>query len=195
LDHQADPAYDVFAASPAARRNQRARPLTSPAARLPSSFAFLRSWRRLAVAVLVGLSIASVALAPLQPTIDRVRQAAPWIGAGLAVSEILFVIGLGIMAWPVGTHIGYSPLGWRRRVVGLSSELRRTPVFWIGLAVNTAGAVGTGTVLLVVVVVCLPVTAWGLIGLVVGDLVMTVAVRAAILTGVDRAGRPDGGRR
>jgi hypothetical protein len=141
------------------------------------------------LAVLAVASVASLALAPLKPTIERVRGVAPWTGLGLVVSEGLFVAGLAIMAWPVGVGIGVNPLRWRARFEVVVAGLNRTPAFWTGLAINTAGAAGSGLVVLVAIVVALPLSAWGLAVLPLADLSLTASVRAAIVAGVNRSAR------
>ena len=132
------------------------------------------------------LSVASLAFSPLGPLIDRAREVGPWVGLGLITSEVLFVLGLATMAWSVGIRMGANPLRWRDRLDMVLAQLDRSPVFWVGLAVNTIGAVGTAAVVVTAVVAGLPLSAWGLLVLPVADLSLTVAVRAAVVNGVRR---------
>lgn len=137
---------------------------------------------------LIVLSIGSLLFAPLQPTIDRVKEVGPWVGLGLIVSEVLFIIGLVLMAAAAGVKLGRNPLAWRSRLDTILGALSRTPLFWAGLVVNTIGAIGTGLVVLAAVLAGLPVSAWGLLVLPLADLGLTAAVRAAVVGGVKRSG-------
>lgn len=132
------------------------------------------------------LSIASLLFSPLGPLIDRVREVGPWVGLGLIVSEVLFVIGLAVMAWSVGVRLGSNPLRWRDRMQDVLAALDRSPTFWTGLIINTIGAVGTAVVVVGAIVAGLPVSAWGLMVLPLADVSLTVAVRAAVVNGVRR---------
>lgn len=132
------------------------------------------------------LSIASLLFSPLGPLIDRVREVGPWVGLGLIVSEVLFVIGLAVMAWSVGVRLGSNPLRWRDRMQDVLAALDRSPTFWTGLVINTIGAVGTAVVVVGAIVAGLPLSAWGLMVLPLADVSLTVAVRAAVVNGVRR---------
>lgn len=132
------------------------------------------------------LSIASLLFSPLGPLIDRVREVGPWVGLGLIVSEVLFVIGLAVMAWSVGVRLGSNPLRWRDRMQDVLAALDRSPTFWTGLIINTIGAVGTAVVVVGAIVAGLPLSAWGLMVLPLADVSLTVAVRAAVVNGVRR---------
>jgi len=157
----------------------------------PSATETARPRRRLtryAFWALIGLSLASLALSPLGSLIDRVREIGPWVGLGLIVSEVLFVVGLAIMAWSVGVRMGSNPLRWRDRLETVLASLDRSSVFWVGLAINTVGAAGTAIVIVAAVLGGLPPSAWGLLLLPMADLSLTVAVRAAVVNGVRRSG-------
>jgi hypothetical protein len=145
---------------------------------------------RVVVWGLVALSVLSLVLSPLEPLIDRAREVGPWVGLGLIASEGLFVCGLAIMAWSVGVRMGFNPLRWRDRMATVLSRLNRSPMFWTGLVVNTIGALGTAVVLVAAVVAGLPLSAWGLLVLPVADLSLTVAVRAAVVSGVRQPQTP-----
>ncbi|MEM9563150.1 MAG: hypothetical protein AAGA93_11055 [Actinomycetota bacterium] len=155
-----------------------------------SSASSRRRWTRAIFWGLVALSIASLLLSPLGPLIDRVREVGPWVGGGLLLSEVLFTIGLVVMAASVGVRLGRNPLQWRSRLDVILAQLQRSPTFWVGLVINTVGAVGTALVIVAAVLAGLPVSAWGLLVLPAADLGLTVAVRAAVVGGV-RGGNPD----
>lgn len=141
--------------------------------------------------LLAGLSLASLVFSPLGPLIERAREVGPWVGLGLVVSEALFILGLAVMAWSVGVRMGLNPLRWRDRWATVLARLDRSPMFWLGLIVNTVGAVGTAVVLGGAVLTGLPRSAWGLLVLPVADLSLTVAVRTAVVGGVRRDPRSD----
>ncbi len=161
-------------------------PTPSAAPLRASSAPSRRRWTRVVFWGLVALSIASLLLSPLGPLIDRVREVGPWVGGGLLLSEVLFAIGLLVMAWSVGVKLGRNPFQWRTRLDVVLAQLQRSPTFWVGLAVNTVGAIGTALVLVAAVLAGLPVSAWGLLVLPAADLGLTVAVRAAVVGGVRR---------
>ncbi|MEM7323854.1 MAG: hypothetical protein AAF531_12275 [Actinomycetota bacterium] len=141
-------------------------------------------FRRILFWGLIVLSIGSLLFAPLGPTIDRVKEVGPWVAAGLLASEALFVLGLALMAATVGVKLGPNPLRWRSQFDTILAKLDRTPMFWVGLILNTVGALGTGVVILIAVLTGLPPTAWGLLVLPLADLSLTAAVRAAVVGGV-----------
>ncbi|MGH1493131.1 MAG: hypothetical protein ACRBK7_27665 [Acidimicrobiales bacterium] len=129
--------------------------------------------------------------APLQPTIDRAKAVGPWVGLGIVASEVLFIIGLVVMAGTVGIRLGLNPLRWRSQLDTILGHLDRTPLFWFGLALNTVGALGTGLVILAATLTGLPPTAWGLLVIPLADLSLTAAVRAAVVGGVRGRGSED----
>lgn len=130
------------------------------------------------------VSVASLIFSPLGPLIDRIREVGPWVGLGLLVSEVLFIIGLAVMAWSVGVRLGANPLRWRDRLQDILAQLDRSPSFWAGLTINTVGAVGTAVVVLGAIAAGLPLSAWGLMVLPLADVSLTIAVRAAVFNGV-----------
>ncbi|MEL6985213.1 MAG: hypothetical protein AAFO29_22465, partial [Actinomycetota bacterium] len=115
------------------------------------------------------VSVASLIFSPLGPLIDRIREVGPWVGLGLLVSEVLFIVGLAVMAWSVGVRLGANPLRWRDRLQDVLAQLDRSPSFWTGLAINTVGAVGTAVVVLGAIAAGLPLSAWGLMVLPLAD--------------------------
>ena len=143
-----------------------------------------RRLRRIAFWVLIGASIVSILASPLQSTIDRAKRVGPWVGLGFVITEGLFIVGLAVMAWSVGVRMGANPFRWRTRFETVLSRLNRSLLFWVGLAVNTIGAIGTGVVLVAAIVAGLPASSWGLLVLPFGDLALTAAVRAAVVKGV-----------
>ena len=126
---------------------------------------------------------------------------APWLGVGLLATELMFVAGLATMALVTGVQLGLNPVRWRRRMPLVLASLRRTPWFWLGLAINSAGALGSALVVACAVVAGLPRSAWGLLIVPLFDLTLTVSIRTIAISHlrrkVDLRGRnqvvPDGG--
>lgn len=136
---------------------------------------------RWTVWALVALSVLSLLLSPLEATVDRIVDVAPWVALALFVSEAFFLGGLAVMASLVGVRIGWNPFQWSERFEATVSDVTASPAFWIAFATNTLGGIGTALVLFVGIVVGLPVQAWGLLVLPLLDLALTAAVRIAIL--------------
>ncbi len=149
----------------------------------------LRRLRRAAFWGLVVVSIALLFLSPLDEVVEQVKDVAPWVGIGLVVSEVLFVAGLALIAAAVGVSLPRNPLVWRAQLPELLAKLDTTPLFWVGLVINSIGAIGTAVVLVVAIVRGLPVQSWGLLVLPFADLSLTVAIRASVSKGVRSAAR------
>ena len=98
----------------------------------------------------------------------------------------MFIAGIAIMAATVGVPLGWNPLQWRSRFDDVIARLNRSPWFWLGLVINTLGAAGSALVVVTAIAYGLPMSAWGLLVLPFLDLAVTVAVRAAIVSGVTR---------
>lgn len=150
-----------------------------------------RSIRRAAFWSVVVVSVAMLLLTPLTDVSDRARAVAPWAGIALVMSELLFVAGLLVIAVAAGVRLPRNPLAWRAELPGLLASLHRTPAFWIGLIVNTVGALGTAIVLIVAITRGLPWQSWGLLVLPAADLVLTLTIRAGVTNSVRHAAAVD----
>lgn len=109
----------------------------------------------------------------------------------LVLTEICFVIGATMVAAGLGKSIfagtGYNPLAWLKAIGRLRGEyhsfaerINTSTSFRIGFNLNWFGAVGTGVVALVGILVVLPATAWGLLVLPVLDIAASFGWRAPI---------------
>lgn len=141
-------------------------------------------WKTYTFWGLIVASIGLIVVSPFDSTLSKIKQVGPWVGGGLAVSESLFILGLALLAWSAGVNLGANPFKWKSHTQELLAKLDRTPLFWVGLAINTVGAVGTGLVLAVGVVAGLPWQSWGLLTIPVADLAVTVSLRSVIFSGV-----------
>jgi hypothetical protein len=144
---------------------------------------FGRHKTKLAVgAAAVGLAI-TLTNNPISELKDDVVDAAPWVGAGVAASEVAFTIGAGMMLGAVGEKIG-NPLKVKERIPAIAQKANNSKLFKTGFVINTVGAVGDFVVLSGGVVKEMPVESYPVLGLTLLDLGLTVAVRKAIHRGV-----------
>lgn len=146
----------------------------------------LGRWRRWLFWLLVTGSTASLVRSPLPATADRLRPVAPWLGLGLLVTELMFVTGLALMALVAGVELGLNPVRWRTRMPLVLAGLRRTPWFWLGLVINSAGALGSALVVAWAVLAGLPRSAWGLLIVPLFDLALTVSMRTIVISHLRR---------
>ena len=125
----------------------------------------------------------------------------PFFAAALAIGEICFVGGAVRVATSVGAWVKSNDDRWWvqlrrvrkdfRSLVGASTATRR---FRVGFVLNWCGAVISGLLGLVAVVVFLPPTGWGLVLVPVLDLVATFAWRSAVVVRLREAPALDAGR-
>ena len=132
-------------------------------------------------AVIVPVSVLSLFLSPLDKVKDKIMGSAPELLALLATSELLFIAGIIIMASAVGLELGKNPLTWRKHFHGLVKEITTDNLFWTGFWINAVGALATGILIGVGVVILLPPQSWGLIWLAVADIAITLLIRGAVL--------------
>lgn len=109
-----------------------------------------------------------------------------WLGAVLIATEACFIIGALLMAVSAGESIAHvrHPRHWwahmrylRQEVKTIAGRMLSSRLFAIGFWLNFAGAVGTSLVLVFGVIHFLPHTGWGLLILIVIDLVATFGWR------------------
>lgn len=108
------------------------------------------------------------------------------------ISESLFIIGIGIMGISAGQALGWNILTWRRHIESLMKTVSADKWFLLGFWINFVGALGTGLVWLIVILVTLPPSGWLFLWLPVVDIILTFAVRAAF---ADVVSLKFGGRR
>lgn len=131
--------------------------------------------------LLIIFSVAMLFFSPLEELRKTLSETLSWVVPGLLLTEGLFVLGIFFMAASVEHELGLNPLKWRSHVRNVLRYVPQSRIFWTGFWVNAVGAVGSGVVLGVAIVVGLPVTSWGLIWLPFLDLGLTIALRAVIL--------------
>lgn len=127
----------------------------------------------------------TISLDPLGETKDKVIDAAPWVGGGILASEALWIGGAAMMLAAVGKTIK-NPLKIRKQVPELAQKADSSKLFKAGFYINTTGAVGDFAVLSVGVMNKLPVHSWGVLGIALADLGITIAVRRAIYKGIKK---------
>lgn len=131
--------------------------------------------------VLPVFSLASILLTPVSEVKKGITDNLPWIGVGTLITEVFFIIGLGIMALEAGHQLGPNPVRWRRKLPHIFRGVVRTKIFWLGFYTNTAGALGTAIILSIGIFKILPPQSWGLIILPLLDLSLTFALRYAVV--------------
>lgn len=137
-------------------------------------------------ALAVGSTVASVANTGWHELAGRVTEVAPWVAPGIAASEVAWAGGAAMALAAAGKKVR-NVLRVRREFAHIEEDvatasgpaLSESPLFRAGLAVNTAGAVGTFGVI-TAGVLKMPAESWGLLSIGAVDLAGTIAARAAI---------------
>ncbi len=129
----------------------------------------------------VGLSILPIVLSPLSGLQSRLANTLPWVGVGTLASELIFVIGLAIIASDIGIKLGRNPLKWRAHLVSAVRKSSHERVFWIGFIINTIGAIATAVIVAAGIFFTLPFSSWGLLIVPLIDFGITLSIRAAAL--------------
>lgn len=141
----------------------------------------LKKHRTYLVWFVIILSLLPLFLTPLSGLQDQLTHNLPWVGIGILISELVFILGLSIIAWDVGEKLGTNPLKWRSKLVPAIEKSSHEWLFWVGFVVNTIGAIATAVIVAAGVFMSLPPQSWGLIILPLIDLSVTYAIRAAIV--------------
>lgn len=160
-----------------------------------SRFERFRSWvgeRKTHIAIgIAGLSLAAtLSNNPMSELKDDVIAAAPWVGGGVAASEVAFATGAAMMAGSVGSKIG-NPWTIKERIPDIAQRAQDSKLFWTGFWTNTTGAVGDFAVISAGVLKEMPVESYPLLALTLADLGMTVAVRKALKSGIRNKAQND----
>ncbi|MFJ7078919.1 hypothetical protein [Streptomyces sp. NPDC098781] len=127
--------------------------------------------------------IVTLTLNPLAEVKQKVISTAPWVGAGILVSEIMFIGGLAMMASAVGMRVG-NPFRLKTSLAEICKRANRDLLFKAGFWINTVGAIGTAVVISIGVFLNLPPESYGILSFAVADLALTVAIRKAMLDGL-----------
>ncbi len=139
----------------------------------------VRPHKKKLLVVLVVLTVLESIFVTATGMIKQLIEAVPIAILLSIVSESLFTIGIGIMAYSAGHSLGWNVLGWRKHVEALMKTVSASRLFLFGFWVNFIGALGTGVVWLIVILVSLPLSGWILLWLPAFDIALTFAVRAA----------------
>lgn len=143
-----------------------------------------RKWRYLG-----GVAAASAVLSftnnPYSELKEDVIEAAPYVVTGVVASEVAFTVGGAMMLGAVGEKIA-NPLKIKERIPEIAERANSSKLFKAGFIINTVGAVGDFAVISTGVIDEMPVESYGLLGLTLGDLALTVAIRKGILNGINQ---------
>ncbi len=128
-------------------------------------------------------AVATVTNNPASGLYSNVMDAAPWVGGGVAASEVAFVAGAVMMAASVKDKIG-NPLKIKERIPEIAKKAQDSKLFTAGFWTNTVGAVGDFAVISAGMIAKMPIEAYPMLAIPLLDLSVTVAVRRAIRSGI-----------
>jgi hypothetical protein len=138
---------------------------------------------KIVLAVTASSIIVTLTMNPLAEVQQQVVAAAPWTGVGIVASEVMFLGGLVMMASAVGVKVG-NPFRLKESLAKICKKANGSLLFKTGFWVNSLGAVGTAAAISIGVVSSLPLESYGILSFSVADLMLTVAIRKAILDGL-----------
>lgn len=149
----------------------------------------VKSWiserkTKLAIGAAAASALVTLTINPLEDLKEDVMEAAPWVGGGVAASELAFVVGAGMMVASVGEKVG-NPLKIKGRIPEIAQKANSSILFKAGFVLNTTGAVGDFAVISAGVLKDMPVESYPMLSLTLLDLGVTVAVRKAIMNGIN----------
>lgn len=130
--------------------------------------------------VLVACTIIVLIMYDSSEVLNGIKKNADWIVFALAITEVCFIAGIVMMSFVVFKTIR-NPFKQRAQLRELVRQGIRTWSFNIGFVLNAIGAVGTSLVLIFAATTTLPIYAWSILFLPVVDLVVTVALRIALI--------------
>lgn len=155
----------------------------------PSAARRIKRWA-IAIIVLTSVVWTAVRWDSLAEVKEKVGQVAIF-GGLMLINEVFFTSGLIMIAGSLGRHIfagaGANPINWVRALWGIRAKttellhsIADSRMFRVGFTLNWIGAVGTGLIPTVGIVVLLPYTAWGIAVLPLIDVVASIGIRAPI---------------
>jgi hypothetical protein len=111
-----------------------------------------------------------------------------YVAIGLLLTEALFIVGALVMLAAVGEKIpSFHPRRWvgnvnflKKEIKAISSRAISSRLFGFGFWLNFIGAVGTSVILMLGVVRLFPIQAWGLLLILVIDLLATFGWRVPL---------------
>ncbi|MDL2363258.1 MAG: hypothetical protein QFB86_02670 [Patescibacteria group bacterium] len=144
-----------------------------------------RNLLKVSLAAFIGGSAVTIATNPTDKLEKDILTAAPWVGVGLATTEAMWIGGAALMAGSAGIKIG-NPLTLKSRYEEVSGEINGSKAYKTGLHINTAGALGTASVITLGTISSLPLETWpGAAGLIAADIASTVAIRSGLYAGIN----------
>ncbi|TLQ44591.1 hypothetical protein FEF34_17020 [Streptomyces marianii] len=146
---------------------------------------------RVIFTVAISSILATLALNPLGELKHKAIEAAPWVGIGILVGEIMFLGGLVMMASGVGIKAG-NPFRLKSNFARICQLANHSHLFMAGFWVNSLGAVGSAVAIVFGVVLHLPWESYGILTFAAVDLMLTIAIRKAILDGLKKSGEESG---
>lgn len=136
---------------------------------------------------------ATLALDPFEGTKEQVLEAAPYVVGGMAASEVAWLGGAAMMVGAIGSRVPLNPIKLKTKIPEISEKANNSKLFKAGFGVNIAGALGDFVVLSGAVVQNLPPHSWGILGFTLADLGVTLGVRKAMLGGIKKNAKNNGG--
>jgi hypothetical protein len=127
------------------------------------------------------LSVLELIFVSVTGSLKQIIDAMPLAIALSVVSELLFSAGIVMMAIASEQSIGLNPLKWRSHLNKLIQDIKRSRLFIFGFWMNFVGALATGVIWLVVILLRLPPSGWFLLWLPIMDIALTLAVRKAFI--------------
>lgn len=144
-------------------------------------------WDKSKTKLLLGATAVSLAYTlaanPLGETKDSLVEVAPYVAGGLAAGEVLWIGGAALMLAAVGEKLK-NPFKIRSKIPEIATKANDSKMFKTGFYTNTTGAVGQFSVVSIGIVDKLPPHTWGVLGIALLDLSITIALRRAIYKGV-----------
>ncbi len=137
----------------------------------------------------LGAFATSVALTlvadPFSETKEEVFDAAPWVVGGLVAGEVLWIGGAALMLSAVGEKIK-NPIKIKQNMNDIAIKANSSRMFKAGFYTNTIGAVSQFGILSTGVISKLPVHSWGIMGLALLDLGVTIHIRKTIKNNIKK---------
>ncbi len=137
--------------------------------------------RKKLLLTLVVLSLLEVLFVASTSTLKEIIDSLPVAIMLSVVSEMIFTVGIALMAISAEQGLGLNPLRWRSRTESLIKEVRNSKLFLVGFWLNFIGALGTGLIWIVVIFVALPPSAWLLAWIPIFDILLTLTLRKVFI--------------
>lgn len=136
--------------------------------------------RKIILILLLIFTVLEIAIVPLNASATELSRL-PTFATLLLISEILFILGILLMALSIEHDLGPNPLKWRKQLKHLVKNMRTDKRFWVGFWMNMIGALGTGVIVFIGIILVLPIQSWGILWLPIADITITLLLRATVL--------------